>query len=341
MLNLTAAMAAVFRPYLTGELDPLPGDLLYFAVADEEAGGVLGAEWLVNNHWEAVACDYQLTEVAFPPIESPQGAAFPVSTGEKGAYWRRVHARGVPGHGSQPYGRENAVIDLGRAIAKLAEAPTPIVITEEWLAIVEVLDLGPEISAALQDPDQIDAAIEAIAAADPEMARIAHALTHLTVSPNTVHAGVKANVIAEEGMAEIDIRSLPGQDEPEIDAHLQKALGVELYDRLTFEPVQDHPATSSPGDGLLWEAIGDGYERVAGTRLRFPYRFSGGTDARFFRPKGTVAYGAALFDDRLSTGEFAAIFHGHNERVSVESMHLTTDFLATTVERFGARSAVE
>ncbi len=338
MLNLTAAMAAVFRLYLSGDREPLPGDLLYLAAADEEAGGRLGAKWLVDNRWEAVACDYQLTEVAYPAITTPEGLAFPVSTGEKGAYWRKVYASGVPGHGSQPYGRENAVIDLGRVIAKLADAPTPVGVTDEWRAIVEVLGLAPELANALLDPDQIDAAIEAIAAADPEMARIAHALTHLTVSPNVVHGGVKSNVIAEEGVAEIDIRSLPGQDETTIDDHFKKVLGTELYDRLRFEPIMDHPDTSSPTEGPLWEAVGDGFEESAGTRRRFPYRISGGTDARFFRPRGVVAYGAAVYDDRMTTGEFAAIFHGHNERVSVQSLEKTVEFLATTVERFGVRS---
>ena len=77
---------------------------------------------------------------------------------------------------------------------------------------------------------------------------------------------------------------------------------------------------------------------MAGTRRRFPSLITGGTDARFFRPKGTVAYGAGLFDDELGTGEFAAMFHGHNERVSVDSMNLTTEFLAVTVERFGVHS---
>ncbi len=338
MLNVTAAMAAAFRPYLTGELDPLPGDLIYLGVADEEAGGKFGAEWLVENHWDVVACDYQLTEVAYPPIATPDGLAYPVSVAEKGPYWRKLIARGVPGHGSQPYGRENAVIDLGIAIARLAEAPTPVIITEEWRAIVEILGLGPELSAALLDADQLDTAIEAIAAADPEMARIAHALTHLTVSPNVVHGGVKHNVIPEDGHAEIDIRALPGQDETTVDDHLRKVLGSELYDRLQIEPVMDYPAGSSPMEGPLWEAVGDGYEQVAGTRHRFPYLISGTTDARFFRSRGVVAYGAGVFDDRMGTGEFASMFHGHNERVSVDSVGLTTDFLASTVERFGVHS---
>ena len=188
------------------------------------------------------------------------------------------------------------------------------------------------------DADQLDTAIEAIAAADPEMARIAHALTHLTVSPNVVHGGVKHNVVPEEGHAEIDIRALPGQDETTVDDHLQKVLGSELYDRLQIEPFMDYPAGSSVMEGPLWEAVGDGYEQVAGTRRRFPYLISGTTDARFFRSRGVVAYGAGVFDDRMGTGEFASMFHGHNERVSVDSVGLTTDFLATTVERFGVHS---
>ena len=338
MLNVTAAMAAAFRPYLRGDKSPLPGDLVYLGVADEEAGGKLGAQWLVENHWEAVACDYQLTEVAYPPISTPDGPAYPVSVAEKGPYWRKLIARGVPGHGSQPYGRENAVIDLGTAIARLAEAPTPVIITDQWRAIVDILGLGPEFSEALLDADQLDGAIEAIAAADPELARIAHALTHLTVSPNVVHGGVKSNVIAEEGSADIDIRALPGQDETTVDDHFRKVLGSDLYDRLRIEPVMDHAAGSSPMVGPLWEAVGDGYEQVAGTRRRFPYLISGTTDARFFRTRGVVAYGAGVFDDRMGTGEFASMFHGHNERVSVDSVGMTAEFLATTVERFAVHS---
>ena len=115
----------------------------------------------------------------------------------------------------------------------------------------------------------------------------------------------------------------------------------ELYDRFQMAPIADSPSTSSVQTGPLWEALGDGYEEVAGTRRRFPSIITGGTDARFFRPKGTVAYGAGLFDDRLGTGEFATMFHGHNERVTVDSVNLTTDFLAVSVDRFGARLAAE
>ena len=341
MLNMAASMATAFRPYLRGELAPLPGDLMFLATADEEAGGFLGAKWILDNYPDAVDCQYMLTEVGYPPIPTSTGPAYPVSVAEKGPYSRRLTARGIPGHGSQPYGRENAVIDLGLAIARLAEAPTPVEITSEWRTIVEALGLGDEVAGALLDPDQIDDAIEALAGADPLMARLAHALTHLTVSPNLVEAGIKVNVIAESGVAEIDIRALPGQDETTVEDHLRKVLGSDLYDRLEVEPIMDYPAGSSPAAGPLWEAVGDGFEEVAGTRRRFANLISGTTDARFFRSKGVVAYGAAVFDDRIAPGDFGAMFHGNNERITEESIGLTCDFLATTISRFGVHSIEE
>jgi acetylornithine deacetylase/succinyl-diaminopimelate desuccinylase-like protein len=53
MLNLTAAMAVVFKQHLTGTAPRLRGDLLYLAVADEEAAGVHGAQWLINHEWDS------------------------------------------------------------------------------------------------------------------------------------------------------------------------------------------------------------------------------------------------------------------------------------------------
>ncbi len=52
---------------LKGEHDGVKaaGDIVYFAVADEEAGGLLGAKPIVDNNWDAVRCDYVLTEGGF------------------------------------------------------------------------------------------------------------------------------------------------------------------------------------------------------------------------------------------------------------------------------------
>ena len=63
-----------------------------------------------------------------------------------------------------------------------------------------------------------------------------------------------------------------------------------------------------------------------------------GTDARFFRQRGVTAYGVGLFDDRMTFGDMLRLFHGHDERVSIGTLELTTALLEHTLERFGVRT---
>lgn len=334
MLNVTAAMAVVFKQHLLGRAPRLPGDLLYLAVADEEAAGTLGARWLVDHEWESVRCDYLLTEIGTPLLDGVSGPGLPVTVAEKGPQWRRVVGHGTPGHGSQPYGTANALIPVADVAARLAEAPPPVAITAEWRRFVEAWDPG-EIAADLLDPDRVDGAIDLIATDDLGLARWVHACTHLTVSPNVLRAGVKANVVPEAAEAEIDVRSLPGQDTADVDDHFRKVIGPGLEEEVEIITMESTPATGSPPAGPLWEAISAALTSLRpGARL-VPSLIPVGTDARFFRQRGTCAYGVGLFDDRVEFGDFLRMFHGHDERVSEASLGLTTALLGRTVEAFG------
>ncbi len=337
MLNLTAAMAAVFRRHLHGERPPLPGDLVYLAVADEEAGGTWGARYLVESHWEAVVCEYLLTEIAYPAIATAGGPAHPVTVAEKGPYWRRLRVSGTPGHASQPYGSDNALVPLARALSALGAAPTPVVLSDEWRAFVAELELPEDEAAALLDPELIDQAVEDLASDSVGWARYVHACTHLTVSPTVFEAGSKANVIPADAEALVDVRALPGQDGESVDDHLRKAMGRDA-DRIRLEPVMDHPAGSSPGGTPLWEAIVDALEISTGSRRVLPTITPATTDARFFRDRGVVCYGVGLFDDRVSFADFLSMFHGIDERVTVESLGLTAHLLDEVVAGFGRRT---
>jgi acetylornithine deacetylase/succinyl-diaminopimelate desuccinylase-like protein len=334
MLNQTTAMATVFRRYLTGELSPLPGDLLFLAVADEEAGGVHGARWLVDEHWDAVACDYQLTEIGTPHLPLSTRAGLPITVAEKGPQWRRVRSAGIPGHGSQPYRSQNALVPLAAAIAGLSDRRPPAWMSPEWLRFVEAWAPDGGLADELVDAERVDAAIARLAETDLGLARWIDACTHLTVSPNTLHAGVKANVIPDEGVAEIDIRVLPGQDEQHVDDYLNKAF-ADVAGDLDLEVVEASNASGSAPEGPLWEALAAAITDVAPGSHPVPAMIPVGTDARFFRRRGTVAYGVGLFDSRVSFGDFLRMFHGHDERVSIESLDRTAALTARTVQEFG------
>lgn len=338
MLDQTAAMAAAFRPYLVGDIPPPTGDLMFLAVADEEAGGRLGARWLVEEHWDAVGCDYLLTEIGAPPLPGRDGDGIPVTVAEKGPQWRRMVAAGTPGHGSQPYAADNAALVLADAVHRLGSFPPEAVITDEWIRFVKEWGPGDDLEQALTDPDRIDGAVERIAGDDLGLARWIHACTRLTVSPNTLDAGVKVNVIPDSGVAEVDTRALPGQTEEDVLEHFRIALGP-AFEAVDIETVQATAAAGSEPAGILWDALDRARSEIApGTHL-VPAMIPVGTDARFFRPRGTVAYGVGLFDDRVSFGDFLRMFHGHDERVTAESVRLTTDLLSRTIAHFSESSA--
>src|SRR5688572_5334053 len=118
MLNLTSTMAVATRRLATSGWRPR-GTLVYLAVADEEAGGLYGAEHLVENEPEAVKCDYVITESGGVPIPTPSGYKLRVSVGEKGANWRRIIVHGTPGHGSRPFRTDNALVTAAVIIQRI------------------------------------------------------------------------------------------------------------------------------------------------------------------------------------------------------------------------------
>jgi acetylornithine deacetylase/succinyl-diaminopimelate desuccinylase-like protein len=261
----------------------------------------------------------------------------PVSTGEKGAYWSVLEARGKPGHGSTPYGADNALEKMVAALAGVISTPSPAAITREWLDFVGNLGLDDESVRRLTDIDRLDEEIDRIAVEDPAMARYVHAATHLTISSNLLRAGSKVNVVADRAHAQIDIRGLPGMDRGLVDSHLRKAMGS-AGDHVEIDPIMDGDATVSPIGNTLWDAIGDAVEELDGHRNLAPTLMTVATDARFWRARGTVCYGVGLFDDRMAFSEMLSLFHGHDERVSAASVERTTRLYELVLERFYAGS---
>jgi acetylornithine deacetylase/succinyl-diaminopimelate desuccinylase-like protein len=82
----------------------------------------------------------------------------------------------------------------------------------------------------------------------------------------------------------------------------------------------------SPTDNALWDTIAE-HTRIAypGAQM-VPGIVVGGTDARFYRDRGRVAYGAGLYSTGFDSATFGSRFHGHNERIDVESLALATEF---------------
>jgi acetylornithine deacetylase/succinyl-diaminopimelate desuccinylase-like protein len=331
MLNLTAAQAVALKTLAHRGWRPR-GSLVYLACADEEAGGTLGAGYVVERHWDALRADYLLTENGGTVTAGAPGEPLRVTVhvGEKGVAWRRLRVRGTPGHGSMPYGVDNALVKAAKVVARLADyRPAPYV-DALWEGFVASLSLDPALKAALIDPARVD---DAIARLPASLARMAWSSTHTTFSPNQCRGGVKTNVIPNVVEVEVDIRTVPGDSEDEVRRHLDKAL-ADLSEEVEVEPLFSKPASVSPTGTPLWAVLGRVVDaHYPGAQL-LPRLIVGFTDAPYFRARGATAYGFGLFSRALTAEAMAGRFHGNDERVDVESLGLTTQAWLEVCELF-------
>lgn len=332
MLNVTASMAIVFLDLVRSGRRPR-GDVIFAAVADEESGGRWGAQWLADHQWDLIGCDYLVTEgggIHTGPAGSP---AVTFNVAEKGVSWRRLTISGEPGHGSMPFRRDNALVRAAAVIDRIASyAPKPT-IHELWTHQVAALDLDPEIKARLLDRDELDDALAALP--DAGAARHLHACSHTTFSPNAVEGSFKTNTIPSTVIVDVDVRTLPGETPDDVAAHLHDALGP-LADHVEIGPLLDSVPSTSSTATPLWESIERAVQRSFPSARATPQLHMGFTDARIFRARGAVAYGAGLFSENLTGGDFASRFHGHDERVDLPSLDLTTRFFADLVDDFSS-----
>ena len=318
MLNLTASMAVAFRHLARRGWRPA-GTLVYLAVADEEAGGAHGAGWLTDHEYDAVRADYVLTESGGIVSPGPAGRLVTLTSGEKGIAWRRLRVRGTPGHGSMPFGTDNALVKAGAVVQRLASFRPRARISETWKAYTATLDVPDDLRAALADPDRV---YDACGQLDPRTAKLAHACTHMTFSPNVVHGGVKTNVIPDVVDVDVDIRVLPGEGPDDVAANLAEALGP-LAGDVEVEVLHEAAPTASAWDTPLRDVIERVTRQIYPDASLVPRMTAGGTDARFYRERGAVAYGFGLFTEEVTFEDFSSRFHGNDERVDVGSLALT------------------
>ena len=183
--------------------------------------------------------------------------------GEKGVAWRRLRVRGTPGHGSMPYGADNALVKAAQVVSRLADyRPSPYV-DELWSGFVESLEPRPDGQGRARGP--VRAWTTPSRSSSPGMAKYAWSATHTTFSPNMCHGGVKTNVIPDTVDVEVDIRTIPGDNEDEVRRHLDKALG-DLAEEVEVEKLFSKPASMSPTGTPLWDVLGRVVERALSGR---------------------------------------------------------------------------
>jgi acetylornithine deacetylase/succinyl-diaminopimelate desuccinylase-like protein len=320
MLNLTASMAVATKRLALSGFRPR-GTLIYLAVADEEALGTYGAEHLVEHERDAVRADFVITESGGIPIPSPDGIKLPVIVGEKGSWWCTLRVKGTPGHASQPFRTDNALVTAAEVVRRLAQFRPPTVLHDVWRRFIESMGYPAEMTAPLLREEGF---VELCESLPLGMGRQFHACTHTTFAPTVIHGGTKTNVIPDTVDLEVDIRTLPGQTAAQVRVLLDEALG-DLAGAVEIVRANDDPSTASPIDTPLWDSLERVTKSFYAGSATVPFLTVGATDARFFRRAGSTAYGFGLFSTAMSLEDYGVMFHGDDERVDVESLRLSTE----------------
>ena len=294
-------------------------DIVFLAVADEEAGSAFGMEWLDQHQQD------WLTEPEYALNEGGMGAlnmlganrpVFACAPSEKSPLWLKLRAEGQPGHGSTPHG-DNAVERLIRALFAI----------QNWDRAVTV---QPHTAEAL---DRMRAA-NAWGSSSPSVAKLCQtypafaAVTRDTISNTGATSGIKHNVIPADAEATLDCRLLPGET---YDDFIKQMRNVIDDDKVDVEVVFVSMGPSSSFETEIVSVIEDVVREQIEGALVVPSTCVGFTDSRVLRRHGVHSYG---FVPTLMDASLAAGVHGHNERTPIEGLNTGIQILFEVVRRF-------
>jgi len=321
--------------------DPIPGlrrDVLFTCTADEEAGGLAGARWVVDHRPEWIAAAGALNECGAVSTTVAGTRFYPIGVSEKGYAAYRIHVRGTWGHGSMPRD-DNAAVMAAAVVGRLID-PEPTHLTPVMSRFLEAAGASLPAGAArvartlLAGDDALtQATLEGLC--DPRDALALQALLRDTISPDVIHAGVKYNVIPGDAVIEVDCRVLPGTDETAMRARLIERIGPDLADHCTIELIVYGEPVAAPAEGPLFDILVGTILDHDPDGIPLPVMVPFATDAKHTADLGVPTYGFSPLkleaDERLLDR-----FHGVDERVSVAALRWGLPVLYDVVRRFCA-----
>ncbi len=288
------------------------GDIIFAALADEEAGGDMGARYLCSEHpylFENVK--YAIGEFGGNSFIISNKRFYPIQVTEKQVCWMKAEFRGPAGHGSMPV-KGGAMAKLGRFLTRIDEKSLPVRLTGPAEKMIKAIarHLPAPASILLRglcNPVLADPLLKIIGKAGENFSP----LLRNTVSPTIVSGGSKINVIPDSVSLELDGRLVPGATPDTIIKELHQIapdidFNIEIF---RFEP----GPPESPDMGLF-QFLADLIRKHDPHGVPVPMLLPGVTDSRHFAQLGIQTYG--FIPMRLPEGfDFFTLVHSVNERV--------------------------
>ncbi len=294
-------------------------DIVFLAVADEEAGSMFGMEWLDQNRREWITePEYALNEGGMGALNllGSNRPVFACAPSEKSPLWLKLRAEGQPGHGSTPHA-DNAVERLIRALYAI----------QNWDRAVTVQPHTAESLQRMRDANAWGSSAPSISKLCQTYPAFA-AVTRDTISNTGATSGIKHNVIPADAEATLDCRLLPGET---YDHFIKEMRNVIDDPKVEVEVVFGSMGPPSSFETEIVSVIEDVVREQVEGALVVPSTCVGFTDSRVLRRHGVHSYG---FVPTLMDASLAAGVHGHNERTPIEGLNTGVQILFEVVRRF-------
>ncbi|MEZ5958091.1 MAG: M20/M25/M40 family metallo-hydrolase [Hyphomonadaceae bacterium] len=290
-------------------------DLIIWFSGDEETTGAT-TEALLANHRDLLGnAEYALnSDAGGGQLDgNNRGIAYVLQTAEKTYASFTFTARNPGGHSSQPR-EDNAIYDLGDALARLRAFQFPIMWNETTIESFR--------NAARAFPGAEGAALRRFAEnpGDRVAARTLSrnvslsAMMRTTCVATMLAGGHAENALPQSASATVNCRIFPGVAVNDVLAELRAIAGNKV------EVTQLGPSNSSDASPLrpdVMQATARAVHVNYPNAVMSPYMSAGATDGIFFRAAGIPTYGVgAIFIS--DNDDFA---HGLNERVPVDSFY--------------------
>ncbi|MEW5870152.1 MAG: M20/M25/M40 family metallo-hydrolase [Chloroflexota bacterium] len=310
---------------------PLKRDLIFAAIADEEAGFKYGSRFLVEEHRDLIDAEFALNEGGAMTIFLAGVRLYPIQVAEKGVCWMRATTQGRPGHGSMPH-EDNAVLHLAQGLERLRRAGhLPVHITPPMKRMLDGMasqmrfPLGTLIG-LMRSPRLAGFLLPRLPA---EARSLFGAMLTNSVSATMLQAGTKVNVIPSTAHADLDCRLLPGQTMQDAMREIRAITG----DKLELEPLITSSGASFSMDTPLYRLLEQATRRMDPQGVVVPMLMPGATDACEYQKAGITVYG---FTPGVMPQDFsiAKLAHGHDERLPLSAIRTGLPALWEVVSEF-------
>ena len=315
----------------------LDRDVIFLAESGEEGAPEFGAQFMIDNHLDAINAEYCLAEGGGVVRRGGQVVQSNIGTTEKEPRFVEIIARGPAGHGSVP-SRGNAVTRLSNAVGKIAQWTPPLRINETTGAYFKRLAtmVPAERAKIYRDVLNPDSKV-ARAAADWMLDNEPNhwSMLHTSLVPTIIDGGFRYNVIPSEAKATVDVRLHPDEDQSGFLDQVRKVINDPNVE-VRWGRERYRPAGGSRIDTEAY-AVLEAQTKKHYSTMVLPTMGTGATDMAQIRSKGIQCYGIGpAIDTEDGPKGFGA--HSDQERILETELHRFVRFQYDVVLEL-ARSA--